>query len=187
MSLEGVCAWIDNALGTLQVQNLESMSERTAGEDQLANIEAETPQNGGLIEEQATSAQPQARVLVHCIQGISRSGAVIVAHLMRAKSLDYPSALDLARKSRSIITPNSGFGDQLRLWKEMDYTIYTKGIEKDSAGVMRTTKPQYEQWRANRGILLSKGEEAKQQVMRKTMAAMAAQFGKRRLVLKEQI
>ncbi|KAF1958164.1 phosphatases II [Byssothecium circinans] len=143
VTLEGICAWIDNALAS------------------------------------------GSGVLVHCVQGISRSGAVIVAYLMRKHSISYEAALELARKSRPIITPNSGFADQLRLWHEMTYSIYDE--EKESAGEKadRKLKTQYVQWKVNKGILLSKGDQAKQEGLRKSMADMAAQFGKRRLEMKE--
>jgi dual specificity phosphatase 12 len=133
MSLEGLCAWVDNAL---------------------------VP----------TAYKP--KVLVHCIQGVSRSGAVIVALLMRSRSLNYESALALARKSRAVIAPNEGFADQLRLWQKMNYSI----SEADGVG-LRKTKLQYEEWRIDRGILLTKDEEMRHKVMRDFMDDMAIKFG----------
>ncbi|KAF2261251.1 dual specificity phosphatase [Lojkania enalia] len=148
MSLDGICAWIDDAL--------------SSGRDR------------------------EIGVLVHCLQGISRSGAIIVAYLMRTRSIDYDAAFNFARKSRSLITPNSGFAEQLRLWQQMGYTIYEKASEGGEENGAPKMKQQYEEWKANRGILLSKGEEAKQQLIRKSMADMAARFGRQRIELKEK-
>ena len=136
MSLEGLCAWVNNAL---------TMTET-----------------------------PGHNVLVHCKQGTSRSGAIIVALLMRSRSLDYESALALARESRASIAPNSGFADQLRLWRTMNYSISEEASQGNGP---RKTKLQYEQWRRDRGILLTKAEETKQEAVRRAMEDMAVEFG----------
>ena len=51
--------------------------------------------------------------LVHCNAGVSRSGAVVVAWLMRSQRLTFADALALAKTMRPIITPNSNFVEQL--------------------------------------------------------------------------
>jgi hypothetical protein len=43
------------------------------------------------------------------------------------------------------------------------------------------TKPEYDTWKENRGILLSKGEMERQKVLISSMAEMAARFGSKRL------
>ena len=53
-------------------------------------------------------------VLVHCVSGISRSGTVVVAYLMRSKGISFDDALALARQGRPEVHPNSGFWRQLR-------------------------------------------------------------------------
>lgn len=146
MSLDGICAWIDNALS--------------------------------LAKDRGTG------VLVHCLQGVSRSGAVIIAYLMRTRSISYEAAFDLARKSRAVIIPNSGFADQLQVWQQMGYTIYKNGSEGSGQNNALKTTQQYEDWRANRGILMSRAQEAKQQETRKRMADIAARFRSRRLEFK---
>ncbi|KAF2762132.1 phosphatases II [Pseudovirgaria hyperparasitica] len=91
-------------------------------------------------------------VLVHCRAGISRSGAVIVAYLMWSRGLTYAAALDLARESRDVITPNEGFVRQLRVWEECGCAIRGEedGVEK---GV-------FVEWRREReGRLAVMGEE----------------------------
>lgn len=52
-------------------------------------------------------------LLIHCVSGISRSGALAVALLMRLLKLSYQQALVLAQQSRPCIAPNSGFQKQL--------------------------------------------------------------------------
>lgn len=51
---------------------------------------------------------------VHCAQGVSRSGAVVVDYVMRSQGLDYDAALALVRKGRLVAQPNSAFEAQLR-------------------------------------------------------------------------
>jgi dual specificity phosphatase 12 len=40
----------------------------------------------------------EGKVLVHCLQGISRSGAVIMGYVMKELNLGYDEALELVRK-----------------------------------------------------------------------------------------
>ncbi len=53
------------------------------------------------------------RVLVHCVAGNSRSAAVVIAWLMKSKSMSYNSALALVQSRRSTVRPNSGFCNAL--------------------------------------------------------------------------
>ena len=46
--------------------------------------------------------------------GVSRSAAVVVAHLMRARGLPYEAALAALRRARPAARPNAGFEAQLR-------------------------------------------------------------------------
>ncbi|BCS29890.1 dual specificity protein phosphatase family protein [Aspergillus puulaauensis] len=63
-------------------------------------------------------------VLVHCNKGISRSGAVVVAYIMKNLATPYVQSLNLARESRSLIEPNYGFECQLRLWEGCGYSTF---------------------------------------------------------------
>ncbi|KAI9147980.1 Dual specificity protein phosphatase MPK-4 [Paramyrothecium foliicola] len=110
-------------------------------------------------------ALSSGKVLVHCLQGISRSGAVIIAYLMRKLYIDYGPALGLAKKARFIIAPNSGFVEQLVLWQQYGHTIY----DGKEDGVPKI-KPEYKEWKANRGILLSKADAERQEEIRKNMS-----------------
>merc|ERR1712013_129387 len=56
-------------------------------------------------------------VLVHCNQGVSRSGTIAVSYLMKTLSIPSKEAWAMARKSRSAIRPNEGFIQQLKTFE----------------------------------------------------------------------
>lgn len=47
-------------------------------------------------------------VLVHCMAGISRSAAVVIAYLVRKKQIGVLEAMELVRSCRWQIYPNNG-------------------------------------------------------------------------------
>ncbi|XP_071495167.1 dual specificity protein phosphatase 3-like [Diadema antillarum] len=57
-------------------------------------------------------AQENGKVLVHCVQGFSRSASVAVAYLMLRRGLTVQEAVKTVREKREI-GPNSGFLKQL--------------------------------------------------------------------------
>lgn len=54
------------------------------------------------------------RVLVHCVQGISRSASIVTAYLMMVQGASLTHALGLMRAARPIAQPNPGFMRQLK-------------------------------------------------------------------------
>lgn len=56
--------------------------------------------------------------LVHCGAGVSRSGSIVVAYLMKKYNLSYDDALAKAREKSPKIRPNSSFERQLREWQK---------------------------------------------------------------------
>ena len=54
------------------------------------------------------------RVLVHCIQGISRSVTLVLAYLIYKNKLTYDKAFNLVQSKREISSPNFGFSIQLQ-------------------------------------------------------------------------
>ena len=58
-------------------------------------------------------SDPQGSILVHCVQGRSRSASVISAYLMATKGWSVGEALDFVRSKRCDALPNSGFVGQL--------------------------------------------------------------------------
>lgn len=63
----------------------------------------------------ALAARADAKVLVHCAAGVSRSAALVIHYLMRAHhALTYDMALAWLQTVRHVVQPNRGFERQLR-------------------------------------------------------------------------
>jgi len=60
-------------------------------------------------------------VLVHCVQGLSRSAAVVAAYLMYSRRINATQALETIRRAREQIWPNPGFQEQLILFELCQY------------------------------------------------------------------
>ena len=58
------------------------------------------------------------KVLVHCHAGVSRSGAICIAYIMKYKKMKFIDALLFVRKKRQKINPNEGFIQQLREYEK---------------------------------------------------------------------
>jgi len=56
---------------------------------------------------------PEARVLVHCAEGISRSVSVVAAFLMAQFDWSPSQALEYIKERRRVANPNFGFIQQL--------------------------------------------------------------------------
>ncbi|KAH9940661.1 protein-tyrosine phosphatase-like protein [Amylocystis lapponica] len=56
-------------------------------------------------------------VLVHCQQGASRSASLVAAYLMYTFNLSVSEAIDRLKMTRSLVCPNQGFLDQLRIFE----------------------------------------------------------------------
>ncbi|KAF4619364.1 hypothetical protein D9613_005104 [Agrocybe pediades] len=68
-------------------------------------------------------------VLVHCVQGISRSAAVVAAYLMWSRRINSTQALSIVRNARDHIWPNPGFQEQLVLFELCQYApSHSNGI-----------------------------------------------------------
>ncbi|GAB5358121.1 hypothetical protein AAMO2058_000431600 [Amorphochlora amoebiformis] len=59
------------------------------------------------------------KVYVHCNQGRSRSGTVVVAYYIQEFDLDVKSALTRVQAKRSVVSPNRGFLQQLEKWRQL--------------------------------------------------------------------
>jgi len=55
-----------------------------------------------------------ARIFVHCAQGVSRSGSAVCAYLMKENGQNLESTLGFVKACRACVQPNSGFMKQLR-------------------------------------------------------------------------
>lgn len=61
-------------------------------------------------------------VLVHCVQGLSRSATVVAAYLMWARRINSTLALETVRRAREQVWPNPGFQEQLVLFELCQYS-----------------------------------------------------------------
>jgi len=56
--------------------------------------------------------QSKGKVLVHCVEGISRSASIVIAYLIIKHRFTIQRAIEAIRQHRSI-APNEGFTEQL--------------------------------------------------------------------------
>ncbi|KZT43811.1 phosphatases II [Sistotremastrum suecicum HHB10207 ss-3] len=61
------------------------------------------------------------KVLVHCVEGISRSPTVVCAYLMKTRGISTEEALDLVSQRRVQVEPNPGFLRQLHVFEKCHY------------------------------------------------------------------
>ena len=62
-------------------------------------------------------------ILVHCVQGISRSSTIVIAYLMKRENMTLKDAYSHVKSRRSIIRPNQGF---LRCLMKLDEELHGK-------------------------------------------------------------
>ncbi|KAJ6565089.1 phosphatases II [Mycena sp. CBHHK59/15] len=60
-------------------------------------------------------------ILVHDVQGVSRSAAVVAAYLMWSQRISATKALDAIRRAHEQAWPNAGFQEQLVLFELCQY------------------------------------------------------------------
>ena len=63
------------------------------------------------------SGLSMGNVLLHCASGVSRSGTIAIAFLMKTQGLSFEVAFDEIKKIRSI-NPNYGFQKQLKAFEK---------------------------------------------------------------------
>lgn len=64
-------------------------------------------------------------VLVHCAQGVSRSGSIVISYIMRKQNISFNDALLFVKSKRPIVSPNNGFIKQL---EELETKIIIRDI-----------------------------------------------------------
>lgn len=75
---------------------------------------------------EALESNPQHKILIHCVMGISRSTTVVCAYLIAEQGMTAPAAIDFVREKRPITCPNVGFRRQLD-----DYAVKQRGEAKE--------------------------------------------------------
>jgi atypical dual specificity phosphatase len=82
----------------------------------FAELAAHLPSSTAFIRE--ALRDPEARVLVHCVQGISRSASVVCAFLMALYGWSPGKAVAFVKAKRWIAEPNFGFVAQLHEYEK---------------------------------------------------------------------
>lgn len=81
-------------------------------------LDTETEDLAGRLEESVRfslgAIKGGGHVLVHCMQGKSRSGSVAIACVMVTENLGYHEALKLTQAQRPLVEPNANFERQLK-------------------------------------------------------------------------
>lgn len=72
---------------------------------------------------------PTNKVYVHCVAGISRSASLVIAYIMKTRTMQYNDAYELVSQKRHFVDPNEGFVRQLTLYHKMRYSIDIGNIE----------------------------------------------------------
>ncbi|KAG9312854.1 protein-tyrosine phosphatase-like protein [Chiua virens] len=67
--------------------------------------------------QQALDMDERHKVLVHCLQGISRSATLVCAYLVATTPMRSVEAIAHVRAKRGIVSPNIGFRSQLATWE----------------------------------------------------------------------
>lgn len=91
--------------------------------------------------------QNPGRVLVHCDLGISRSGTVVVAYLMRKQHKSRDEVLTEVQAKRKRVRPSTNFMRQLQIWEQVQYQIW-EDVEK------KVPKKEYAAYREERAAAL---------------------------------
>jgi protein-tyrosine phosphatase len=82
----------------------------------FAELAGHLPDTTSFIRE--AMAHPDARVLVHCVQGVSRSASVVAAYLMALYGWSPTEAVQYVKSRRMAAEPNAGFVMQLHEWEQ---------------------------------------------------------------------
>jgi hypothetical protein len=87
------------------------------------------------------AASSGERVLVHCVQGMSRSATVVIAYLMKKHKWTLSQALDYVKERRSCVNPHVGFMAQLRKYEAALFEAEDDTLVLDGGEVIHTRMP----------------------------------------------
>lgn len=102
-------------------ENSSDINIKYAHENLIDTPDSDISQNGllekciGFI---TNAIESGGCVLVHCQAGMSRSGAMVVAYLMKSQKLNYDDAIAKTRSIRHCVYPNVGFEKQIKKYFE---------------------------------------------------------------------
>lgn len=81
----------------------------------------------------ASAIYAKGVVFVHCNAGISRSGSVVLAYVMKTQKMSFDFAFEFVRSKRPVVRPNPGFVKQLKEYeKTLDLSSSCKKEEQTS-------------------------------------------------------
>eukprot|EP00775_Hariotina_reticulata_P009813 gene9813-9971_t len=99
----------------------------SVGDEDDEDLVAEFKDAFEFIEE----GRKQGAVLVHCAQGMSRSGTIAIGYLMWRERLSYETALAHVQQARPVVDPNEGFTLQLQEFERISCDLGAwKGWDK---------------------------------------------------------
>lgn len=207
--LSEACEFIDQAIGERSEDDgkvekarecetrAEGLQTEQDGDENKGKTRTNDVHDGSIpipthVEQDSPTVQKGNRILIHCLQGISRSGAVLIAYLMRRLALSYTTARDMARVYRPVVTPNDGFAAQLELWDSMGYDLYVeedrnstkelaKSVEEGENGYsQRKEKQQYLEWKRRRDETKMRSEEEWNRERVRGVVGVVARMGRLR-------
>lgn len=141
-----------NVVAALQITHVVNMGATTEGREKLAHvtyldvdivdkvnadIRKTFEATVAFIDEAAKS--PGARVLIHCVQGVSRSCTIVVVYIMLSTRCTLSAAYAHVLKCRPLIFPNHGFMQQLIAYEAELYgcaSVTIEEIERLQAGLL---------------------------------------------------
>ncbi|KAK3331211.1 protein-tyrosine phosphatase-like protein [Apodospora peruviana] len=134
--LEEICDFIDRHVDSQP--DVLKMDLKSMDDAQLEMLEKQL--SGG----HQSVGGTDGKVLVHCSQGVSRSGAVVVGYLMRKEKKGVRAALAEVRMRRSKVDPREEFLEQLEIWGRCGYHVWER--EFGSTTGKKKPKAEYKRW-----------------------------------------
>jgi len=128
--------WLGNAVNARNLSELEKWTQVTHILNMATEVKCFYPdkfkyrkfelydfadQDISSILEEAVDWVEEARkangvILVHCVQGMSRSTSIVIGYLMKYKDMSFDDAFKHVKARRSIAKPNKGFERALRIF-----------------------------------------------------------------------
>jgi len=152
--LDEVCDFIDKMMRPPSVDEILAQMEQDGGMGGYSKGVDEVRGRGS--GDMAGGFGEPGKVLVHCNAGVSRSGTVVVAYLMRKEGKRLKAALREVRRKRRVVDPSENFIEQLRIWEECQFGVWEDVDEgcKDGEGCddegkrdkKRVPKEPYQRW-----------------------------------------
>eukprot|EP01084_Bolivina_argentea_P294733 507227_1 len=79
----------------------------------------------------AMKTNEKNKIFIHCHAGVSRSGAITIAYMMKCHLMSMEVALQYVQERRECVDPNKGFRIQLLHFEKYGYKIDKKVLKKE--------------------------------------------------------